>query len=272
MHANLDPLKINTFLLVFISCSLLLALSSCNAAKSAKGDKKVKERSSEYVLKKANPNKKMATWFNAKALINYKDDYQGIKISSNIFIKKDSIIWLNIKKFGFEAVRVQITPDSIYILDRINKKYITKDLDYITQQFKLPSAISETLDFKGIQDIFIGNPVFIPVKKMNAAAELDGRYRLYGEYDKVEGNYYFDATDFELMQMTFVDNHTNQNMSLNYSNYEMVEGKGNYSHFRTIDLASNETGAVRMTIDLSELVIDVPKKLKFVVPSTYKAQ
>jgi len=264
-------LKIKTLQLHFLCFFIIaLALPACKTAKSAKGKGELKERSSQWLLKKMNANKKQVDWFHAKALISYKDDYQGIKINSYVRIRKDSIIWMNLKKFGFEAARIQITPDSIFVLDRINKQYVATDFSYLSKQFQLPTALSETLNFEALQNIFIGNPVLMPVNKMKAATEADGRYKIYGEYDKVEGNYYLDGNDYELMQMTFQDKHLPKMLSVNYSNYQEIEKKGNFSYFRTIDLSSTETGKVRMTIDLEKIELDIPKAIKFAIPPTYK--
>ncbi len=264
-------MKIRT-LQLYILCffALVLAAPACKTAKPAKGNSDLKERSSDWLLKKLSANKKQVDWFYSKALISYKDDYQGIKINSSIYIRKDSVICMNVRKFGIEAARIQMTPDSIFILDRLNKQYIATDFDYISKQFQLPSALSETLNFEAMQNIFIGNPVLIPVKKMKATTETDNRYKLYGEYDKVEGNYYLDGNDYELMQMVFQDTHLPKMLSINYSNYQEIEKKGNFSYFRTIDVSSTETGKVRMTIDLEKIELDIPKSIKFAIPPTYK--
>ena len=63
---------------------------------------------STYVL----PN-----WFSCRAKISYESAYEKIQFTSYIRIKKDSVIWFNVKKWGIEIARGLILPDSVCLLD-----------------------------------------------------------------------------------------------------------------------------------------------------------
>src|SRR6185312_6151802 len=90
--------------------------------------------------------------------------YQGSNGANNevnamVRIKKDSIIWIEIYAHAgpmtIKAFQVLVTPDSVKILDRIKKVARLRSVSYLQEQVNLP------VDFGTIQDILIGNPIFL---------------------------------------------------------------------------------------------------------------
>lgn len=96
--------------------------------------------------------------FSAKIKVDYWDkDGKGPDLTVFARIKKDSIIWLSINAtiVSYEAFRVLITPDSVKMLDKKNKLIKFRSVEYLQDIVKIP------LDFKSLQDLLIGNPVFL---------------------------------------------------------------------------------------------------------------
>ena len=57
-----------------------------------------------------------------KGKINVVKEKQDITLSVKIKHRKDSVIWLSISApFGIEIIRAQVTPDSIYFVNRTQK-------------------------------------------------------------------------------------------------------------------------------------------------------
>jgi hypothetical protein len=80
-------------------------------------------------------------------------------VNAIVRIKKDSIIWIEFyAKVGpmtIKAFQVLITPDSVKILDRVKKVVRLRSVSYLQEQVHLP------VDFGTVQDILIGNPIFL---------------------------------------------------------------------------------------------------------------
>ena len=69
---------------------------------------------------------------------------------------KDSVIWISITGlFGIEGLRAYITKDSIKIINKQNKIYTGRSVAYLQEVTGLP------LDLHSLQDLLIGNPVFL---------------------------------------------------------------------------------------------------------------
>ena len=67
------------------------------------------------------------TWLSAKADVEYTDrNNETSSFDVNLRMKKDSAIWISITPLlGIEVARVLVTPDSMRILDRIGKTYLS---------------------------------------------------------------------------------------------------------------------------------------------------
>jgi hypothetical protein len=97
------------------------------------------------------------TTFTAKVNIDYKDDAgKNYDVNATLRMYKDSAIWLSANAvLGIEAIRLLITKDSVKIIDKLNKNYTARSVDYLQEVTQLP------LDLKTVQDLLIGNPVFL---------------------------------------------------------------------------------------------------------------
>ena len=69
---------------------------------------------------------------------------------------KDSAIWMSVSGsiFNVEAFRVFITKDSVILLNKLEKEVQYRSLDYLQEVTQIP------FDFKTLQDLLVGNPVF----------------------------------------------------------------------------------------------------------------
>jgi outer membrane lipoprotein-sorting protein len=95
--------------------------------------------------------------FKAKVGVNYVDaDDKDYNVNANIRMYKDSIIWISVNAiFGIEALRALITKDSVKILDKQNELYTARSIKYLQDVSALP------LNLSSLQDLLIGNPVFL---------------------------------------------------------------------------------------------------------------
>jgi hypothetical protein len=121
---------------------------------------KLKEDSVKFIRENYSriiSNRISFTSFSAKIDVDY-EDATGKKYNVNAHVRmyKDSIIWVSITgALGFEGLRAFITPDSVKLMDKQNKSFITRSVSYLQEVTALP------LDLASLQDLLIGNPVFL---------------------------------------------------------------------------------------------------------------
>ena len=94
--------------------------------------------------------------FSAKVKVDYRGgDGKSYDFNAFLRMRKDSIIWVSINAaLGIEAFRILITPDSVKVLNKLDKVVQFRSLNYLQEVTKLP------IDFHTLQDIIIGNPVY----------------------------------------------------------------------------------------------------------------
>ena len=108
-------------------------------------------------LAKLDSNKVPFNTFSAKVDVDYRGgDDKHYDVNANIRMYKDSLIWASVNAvLGIEAMRVLITKDSVFLLDKLNKTYTARSVDYLQEVTSLP------LNLSTLQNLLIGNPVFI---------------------------------------------------------------------------------------------------------------
>jgi cell division protein FtsL len=96
--------------------------------------------------------------FNAKIKVEY-EDTKGKQpdITAIVRIMKDSAIWVSLSAtiFNVEVYRMLITKDSVILMNTRDKEVQYRSLDYLQEVTEIP------FDYKTIQELLIGNPVFL---------------------------------------------------------------------------------------------------------------
>ncbi len=111
------------------------------------------------IFKKVEKNKIDFKTFSAKIKANYEGgDGRYNEFTAFLHMKKDSAIWIRVEAsalLGIEALRILVTPDSVKILNKLNKELILRSVSYLQETARIP------LDFYTLQDLLIGNPVYL---------------------------------------------------------------------------------------------------------------
>ena len=245
----------------FITLLFLLTVIACNPARRAHKDN-LRPKSEKFLMKRLLANQVSADWLGTKARVTYRDEYMRESFTAYIRMKKDSAIWMSFKKFSIEGARALITPDSIFVIDRINNQYLAKPFSYAQREYHLP------VGFQGLQAMLLGNPVFF---SSETVASVDStRYMLSQKTDNLKAKYWIDGVKF-MLQGFFVDDFRNKR-ELTYmaSDYQQLPDKQKFSYFRRFNLNSKDLGTLQVDIDFSKVEIDVPQQMSFSVPSRYE--
>jgi hypothetical protein len=148
---------------------LVLVLSACRSTRPIQTAIAKKDTSATSVLKNDSVQFIQNTWeqiaanhlnfqtFSAKVNIDYSgSDGKKYDVNANLRMYKDSAIWISANAvLGIEAIRVLVTRDSVKFLDKLNKTFTVRSVDYLQEMTALP------LNLSILQDLLIGNPVFL---------------------------------------------------------------------------------------------------------------
>jgi hypothetical protein len=101
-------------------------------------------------------------------------------LDGQIRIKKDSLIWISVRKFGLEAARMMLSKDSVWVMDRINSRYFAGDYSYFVKQFNLDAdyGLAEALMLANPLENWSAESVFEGCTDKICKISYPGRYRI----------------------------------------------------------------------------------------------
>lgn len=98
--------------------------------------------------------------FNAKIKVGYESAENSDTYTVNISMMKDSLMYIRIlgSFLGIkqEGMQVKVKRDSVFLYKKIGERYVqNRSISYLQEVTQIP------FDFSTLQDLIIGNPVFI---------------------------------------------------------------------------------------------------------------
>jgi hypothetical protein len=208
------------------------------------------------------------------------DKKKSFKITYRI--KKDSVIWISITPMlGLEAARVMITPDSIFMLDRLHKTYYKNTTDSINHLLKTD------LNFALLQNILVANPFNIEPenKKDKIYVRRNRREQLYfvsnakrrkyrkavnkdkEKYKETIETIWIYPDNYKTAKFNLNDFEENKSFEAQYAEYQIID---NQIFPKIIQITVKNNKNFQLTIDYLKVNIDNPLKFSFHIPSKYE--
>lgn len=265
---------------IFLLAVIIIASAGCRSTKKVVVSKneEVKLKTEEVIVlfDKVVAAQVNYEWMNGKAEVEY-TDHTGNKTSFdiNIRIRKDSAIWVSIVPLlGIEVARALISRDSIQILDRIHKQYISRSINYLEDILHTP------VNFEMIQAVLSAN-YFNCMKndKLKSVYEESPYYilsslnkrqvkRSLEEKDLTKPiiqDFYVD-TLYRIQKTNVEDNRYNRAMNISYSDFRQTDG-GLFPFQSDVKIA--DVKPISVTIKFSKAEFNNPQSLNFTVPEKY---
>jgi len=199
----------------------------------------------------------------AHARIYVESEGTAVEAGANLIWIRDSVLWVNIKKLGIEAVRALITPDSIFVLNRLEKTVQAKGMDALKSEYNLPEG------FPLLQHLLLASAWIAPDIHLQTDIK-DSLHRLAGATGRYSADYRIEEGAFVLRQATFLQQQDAGLLGLQFGSFKKLSGAGVFPYFRRIEVFSPESGAVSLEIEFTEIEINVPKPYRFEIPDHYR--
>ncbi len=202
--------------------------------------------------------------FNAKIKVEYLDSKgKQPDVTAIVRIIKDSAIWISLTAsiLNFEIYRALITRDSVILLNKQEREVQYRSLDYLQEVTEIP------FDYKTLQDLLIGNPVFLDSNIVYYKKTEDQiLFSMVGNYFKhlltLSGNNYFLIHS----KLDDVDITRNRTADLTYSDYENKSGF-NFSTYREITVSEKNKLDIRLNFKQYEFNKEL--SVSFNIPKNY---
>lgn len=205
--------------------------------------------------------------FSAKIKVQYRDNkLRNYEFNTFIRIQKDQTIWLSINaSLGFEAFRVLITPDSVKLIDKLAKTVKYHSVEYMKGIAQLP------IDFYTLQDLVIGNPVYLDSTHITTYRERESSVSLATIGGFFKHLLSLRKTDYTLLhsKLDDIDPTRSRTADFTYNDYEYIEGRL-FSTKRLITVA--EKIKLDLSLDYKQVEFDKPLTFPFNIPRNYNIE
>ena len=206
------------------------------------------------------------TTFSAKINVDYVDA-EDKNYNVNVFVRmyKDSVIWVSVNAiFGIEALRAFITKDSVKILNKANKEYSARAVSYLQEVTALP------LDLSILQDLLMGNPVFLDSNIVSYSRSGSTVSLLsVGGWFKNLITLNEDNKIIQRIKLDDADPARNRTADLTYSDYENKKGVY-FSTKRKISIA--EKKKLDIKLEFKQYEFNESLTFPFSIPKNYKTK
>ncbi len=247
---------------ILVCLLLVISFISCKTKKLVTGSAQVSEKVKMNDIIQGQEQLPLDfKTINIRSSAKYRDGKQSQTVSADIRIKKDEIIWINIKFLGFPAAKAYITPTRVSYYEKINNSYFDGDFELIS------NWLGTSLDFQKVQNILLGKP-FEKLTKNNEIASIENNlYQVVSKNNEsVVTTYLFEPQNFLLRETLVTQKSENQTLEIEYPNFQIADTK--YVP-EQIAIIATQKQPVYITINYKNIIFNEDLSYPFDIPEGY---
>ena len=200
---------------------------------------------------------------NIRANAKYVDEKQSQSINAEIRIKKDEIIWINIKVLGFPVAKALITPTKVSYYEKINSTYFEGDFSMLS------NWLGTDLDFSKVQNLFLGKAIDDLTKGKWVSEINEKLYKLSKPSDSdISKEFYFEAANYLLKKETISQTSQNRTLEIQYPSHKSVEKMFLPNE---INIKASQKNNVSIDIEYKSTTFNENLSYSYSIPNDYKA-
>lgn len=231
-----------------------------------KNNDKSKLSATHILAEKIARNELKTKWLKANLAIDASDGKQSQSLNADMRLLRDSLIWLsaypNLMGFKIEVARALITPDSVKVIDRFNKKYYAKSINYLQTFTGYP------IDFATLQRIITGTRLMPDTALPNDIDTLTEGFLLKTQQNTLNEQVLINTSDYTTKNILLIDDFTEYNIKLALDDYRTVAEKP-FAYKRNITIQAPDL--YQAQIELSDVEAGTkPLEMPFVVSNKYE--
>jgi len=200
---------------------------------------------------------------NIRANAKYEDEKQSHSMNADIRIKKDEIIWINIKFLGIPMAKAMITPTKVSYYEKINNTYFEGDFSMLS------NWLGTDLDFNKVQNLFLGKAIDDLTKDKWVSEVVEKMFKLsLPNSSDIAKEFYFEGANYLLKKETITQASKNRNLEIRYPSFK--EEKGMFLP-NEINIKAEQKNKVTIDIEYKNTTFNENLSYPFSIPSGYTA-
>lgn len=259
---------------------MIAFFAACKTGREAK--KEIKETVKrdtgvEFIFSKMKDAQFDFRTMNVKFQAKVESEKNNMSFGGSMRIIKDRTIWLSLSAIvGIEAFRVYISPDSVKMINRLNKTYFKGDYQLINELLRTP------FDFDMLQALVTGNDFSYYENNIFKVGEDDKTYKISTPGRKKLKNYVANQSDMDrvLVQDLWIspDNYKiirQQIKEISKENSKLVVDYSAFVAFddqflaHQIDVSVEAEQKMKVMIDFEKVTVDEEITVPFMIPENY---
>ena len=225
--------RINILLIFVLLVGLTIVSPGCTSKKAVTKES-LREFTASKLIKEVEHNEFDFDKFQAKVNVKLETNDNSVNVKGQLRMQKDSLIWTSVSlPLGVEVIRVKISPDSVYFLNRTEKTYLAEDI----KVFGNISPLITSIEF--LQALLVGNDLNLRESDNYKVQTSNGQYNLLiskklkksiihnnEEWKVLLKDLMIDPNMFKITRYRIREyNDSKRNIELQYSDFEKVNGK-----------------------------------------------
>ena len=201
---------------------------------------------------------------NAKLKMDYETSKNKDSYIANLSIQKDSCMYITIRgALGVIGLKALINKDSIFLIFPLSKKVELHPLSYLQDVVKIP------LNYKTIEDLLIGNPIFMDSIDIISYKVINERLQVSLVGNLFKNLIILSEDNTKLVQLNLDDTDVTEHRTcdINYSQHTFVKNT-QFPLYRTISI--NAQSKLDIGMEIKEFNFDEPLKYTFTIPKSGK--
>ena len=200
---------------------------------------------------------------NIKANAKYEDPSQSHSLNADIRIKKNEIIWINIKILGFPIAKALITPAKVSYYEKINNTYFEGDFSMLS------NWLGTDLDFQKVQNLLLGKSIDDLSKGNWISGINDKLFKLsQAQTTDISKEFYFEAANFLLKKETITQASQNRALEIQYPSHKEVE---RIFLPNEINIKAAQKDKISIAIEYKNTTFNENLSYSYSIPNDYKA-
>ena len=248
---------------IVLSAFLILFLAGCKSKQTVATAAASDNTEVSQIIKGHYANQYDFKTLNIRANAKYEDAKQSHSLSADIRIKKDEIIWINIKFFGIPMAKALITPTKVSYYEKINGTYFEGDFRILS------NWLGTDLDFQKVQNLFLGKAIDDLTKDKWVSEVVEKMFKLsLPNSSDIAKEFYFEGANYLLKKETITQASKNRNLEIRYPSYK--EEKGMFLP-NEINIKAEQKDKVTIDIEYKNTTFNENLSYPFSIPSGYTA-
>lgn len=202
-------------------------------------------------------------WMEGRCQLQVESGKTSLSGQAIIRMKKDSAIWVSVRKLGFEVGRALVLKDSFFYVDRINNSFQALPISYLNEKYKLPG------NFFYLQALILGNAPKESISHFKYLKKEDSVGYLQQPYGNGLLSLVWDFNNKRISSLDWLQSTENKFFKMNLLDYKELESKRQFSYFRDLNIQSAETGNLHVNLSFNQVQFDLPVSLRFETPQRY---